>query len=741
VPLRFEIELLRWESSREARATAASSENVGADGSTAVLLAQGVIAFPTVLTQVWCRGCPPLWQEAMKTAYRHGTEIKIVGLRSVTQGKLSAAALKGTVGSSVLVVSVQLTDSDELEAVVLRCVQRFVLMGGREVRTHADRLRMLDEASGNSVTAQPDPNMLAGETMVRLGAVTLIDDDGSDDGDDGCVVGDLGHPAHPFQQALAAFGRFYAVAGASPLWKAVARTLGAPYPHFARDAGASDLAAAKRLSFYLAAAVPVRFGFTGRQRLLATISALDRLMAVTEIMQSHPPVHRSHVVEVEATARRRRGNTIVMTPGSLQSICVDQVVESMGSEHAKLADLPPHLLNRVVNRMCDLQLTTHALCKQLAPLPVAALRLDAERSQHVTALRCSWLPTLQTMRSLVALDLTRCAELTDDVIGPALAQLPLLQRLSTERCRELTGAFLSSVAAPSEMTDLDVAGTQCTVCSLNAALAGMSKLDTLNVSGTRWNDENAMTLLPVIGSQLRSFSCESTRMSDSCTSVLPALANAANLSICFSEHLYDFEWITSLVTLVSLDLSLCARLEDEHLMFLAPLKHLKHLNISKTGVTDNGFRFLADLPLERIVAQGLGLTDAICFALEKMTLSHLDLSSCTGISDAIVSHLSRASLTTLKLPYRPTGSPLVTDRVVEQLASLGFAGLHTLSIGGKGITDGCVEQLAQLPDVLCTIHLWHTKMTASGIAQLQRLTGLSLDDSMRTSRGTYMLQE
>ena len=34
--------------------------------------------------------------------------------------------------------------------------------------------------------------------------------------------------------------------------------------------------------------------------------------------------------------------------------------------------------------------------------------------------------------------------------------------------------------------------------------------------------------------------------------------------------------------------------------FLAPLTSLRHLNISKTGVTDNGFRYLADLPLEKV---------------------------------------------------------------------------------------------------------------------------------------------
>ena len=78
-------------------------------------------------------------------------------------------------------------------------------------------------------------------------------------------------------------------------------------------------------------------------------------------------------------------------------------------ERVDLAHLPGHLLDAVVDRSCHLQLVTHASCKQVAAsrLPVTALRLDAERSQHVTALRSSWLLTIKTMSSLVTLELTR----------------------------------------------------------------------------------------------------------------------------------------------------------------------------------------------------------------------------------------------------------------------------------------------------------------------------------------------
>ena len=66
-------------------------------------------------------------------------------------------------------------------------------------------------------------------------------------------------------------------------------------------------------------------------------------------------------------------------------------------------------------------------------------------------------------------------------------------------------------------------------------------------------------------------------MTDSSASVLPALTHIATLSICFSEYLFDFKWISALTGLVSIDLSLCARLEDEHLMYVVCCAHHKDL--------------------------------------------------------------------------------------------------------------------------------------------------------------------
>jgi hypothetical protein len=77
---------------------------------------------------------------------------------------------------------------------------------------------------------------------------------------------------------------------------------------------------------------------------------------------------------------------------------------------------------------------------------------------------------------------------------------------------------------------------------------------------------------------------------------------------------------------------------------------------------------------------------------------------------------------------------------VTELFDRGFARLERLSIGGNGITDAALVTLATLPDQLVDVQLWHSKVTLGGVSQFRAATGLALDDSMRTSRGTYMLR-
>lgn len=508
---------------------------------------------------------------------------------------------------------------------------------------------------------------------------------------------------------------------------------------------------AYKLSMYLAAAVPLRFGFSGRRSLLATIATSDRLSAVATVIKSHPPVLRSQVVEFELLKRRRVGNSVIITPASLESICIDALASNLEATAVDVADAnvsglgsiyTPSLVQAVVDRSCQLQLMTRAAL-EIAVAPVTSitrLTLDGEGAASIVTLSPDWMPAVRTMHSLSELVLTRCAKLTDAVLGAGLRELPLLDVLSVERCRSLTGTFLYAVQNPAGLAALNVAGTKTTATIFETSVSSMVGLKALNVSGTRWNDKAALAILPKIGQQLQQFDCESTKITDSSAPLLAALSNATSISVCFSEHLYEFEWIRLLSTIRVLDLSLCARLGDEHLTHLIHLESLREINISKTEVTDNGFRYLAGLGLEKIVAQSLEITDAIVYALQKLPdLIHLDLSLCLQVTDAVVGCLDPDKIERLDLPYKPTGTAVVTNAAVQLLVDRGFSKLRSLSIGGKGIDDSAFEWMAMLPSTLCVVKLWHTKVTVAGLARFREATGLALDDAMATSRGTYML--
>ena len=134
------------------------------------------------------------------------------------------------------------------------------------------------------------------------------------------------------------------------------------------------------------------------------------------------------------------------------------------------------------------------------------------------------------------------------------------------------------------------------------------------------------------------------------------------------------------------------------------------------------------------------ITDAIIYALQLLPeLVHLDLSLCLQVTDAVVGCLDPNKIERLELPYKPTGSAVVTNSAVQQLVDRGFSRLRSLSIGGKGIDDDALELMAMLPETLISVKLWHTKVTSVGLARFLNVTGLAVDDSMATSRGTYML--
>jgi hypothetical protein len=246
-----------------------------------------------------------------------------------------------------------------------------------------------DTLPGSHTTTQQPWHMygtstLNQEPMVRAGKLLPIKDEPSD-------------PAlliSSYSLAMASFVAFYAYACSSTLWKSISLPLGGPRPTFINEQGVEEVMpgsgngsgygngsasandvvderVAYKLSMYLAAAVPLRFGLGGRRSLLATISTTDRLQAVAAAFKSHPPVLRSQVVECELCERFRAGRIVQVTPASLSSLCVDAIVTDLDNNAQRavtLVDAPPYIAQAVVDRACHLQqLTRTRLETAIAP--------------------------------------------------------------------------------------------------------------------------------------------------------------------------------------------------------------------------------------------------------------------------------------------------------------------------------------------------------------------------------------
>ena len=89
-----------------------------------------------------------------------------------------------------------------------------------------------------------------------------------------------------YGDAMEAYKEFCRRAHSCPQWLQIRNNLGPPL---------NSRPWPSRLSFYLAAALPTRFGFIQRRELLATISTRDRLVAATVAFREYPPVTQYQV--------------------------------------------------------------------------------------------------------------------------------------------------------------------------------------------------------------------------------------------------------------------------------------------------------------------------------------------------------------------------------------------------------------------------------------------------------------
>jgi hypothetical protein len=223
-------------------------------------------------------------------------------------------------------------------------------------------------------------------------------------------------------------------------------------------------------------------------------------------------------------------------------------------------------------------------------------------------------------------------------------------------------------------------------------LAGLPRLQTLDLSGTRISDAGLARLKRF--TRLQSLRLDGTEVTG------PGLEHLQALAQLFSLALADTP-----VTGVGL----------EHLKTLG---RLRYLDLSRTMVTDAGLEHVEELTgLWGLDLSGTGVADAGLAHLQGLTqLESLHLQN-TKVTGPGLEHLAgMAQLRTLDLASAP-----VTDVGLEHLKTLGR--LQDLNLPWTKVTDAGVEHLEGLTQ-LQSLSLFATKVSDAGVEHLQGLTRL-----------------
>ena len=191
------------------------------------------------------------------------------------------------------------------------------------------------------------------------------------------------------------------------------------------------------------------------------------------------------------------------------------------------------------------------------------------------------------------------------------------------------------------------------------------------------------------------------------------------------------------------------------------LPRLRRLTLEKTDVSDVGVASLWPLSstlhyldLSRTSVRGSEESYAVLRQMSGLThlllaycqvdlqlalnlppnLEHLKLSRAIGFDNTALQCLAQNAVAHTTRPHaRPRQPGLEAPPRSER-------GLSALDVGSPGITDEAIPALQALVQLgLRSLTLWHSKVTRRGVERLMQATGMTLDQSMASSDGTYLL--
>jgi len=276
---------------------------------------------------------------------------------------------------------------------------------------------------------------------------------------------------------------------------------------------------------------------------------------------------------------------------------------------------------------------------------------------------------LKGLSALETLALTNSG-ITDAAVATIAASFPDLVDLDLSSNTNLTGAALRSIAGLAKLERLNL--MQCRFNDIHTRR--LAKLPELQAVDLRGNMEAGDLTLDVLGRlpKLRALKHRSSSVTDD---GLERLAASRSLESLLAQDFVITDAagasLAKIGTLESLEMFRCQGFGSDGLLALAPLKKIERLTLRDLpNVNDAGLAVLGEFP-----------------ALKRLYLHEL-----ASVGDAGLAHLAGAkSLAVLDL----WSLPRVTDASADVIAAL--PGLKELSIRETGITAAGLAKIAAMP--------------------------------------------
>ena len=312
---------------------------------------------------------------------------------------------------------------------------------------------------------------------------------------------------------------------------------------------------------------------------------------------------------------------------------------------------------------------------------------------------------------------------------------------------ELTPEDLAAFAGLSGLHKLQIHNCRSLDDATVERLAGLQGLDTLAITNSGVTDAAAATIAASFPGLVDLDLSSNTNLTGAALRSIAGLAKLERLNLmqCRFNDIHTRR-LAKLPELEVLDLRGNMEAGDLTLGVLGRLPKLRVLKHRSSSVTDDGLARLAESrTLESLLAQDFVITDAAGASLAKLgTLDSLEIFRCQGFgSDGVLALAPLKKLERLTLRDLPDVGdaglavlgelPALKRLYLHELASVGDAGLARLANAKTvevldlwslpRVTDASVDVIAALPG-LEELSIRETGITAAGLAKLAVLPGL-----------------